>query len=36
MTTLDIAVAGQKIEEHPDDPRVILTESGIGYRVAEG
>jgi len=25
----------QKIEEHPDDPRIILTEPGIGYRVAE-
>ena len=26
----------QKIEEHPDDPRIILTEPGIGYRIAEG
>ena len=26
----------QKIEESPEDPRVILTESGIGYRIAEG
>ena len=25
----------QKIEEHADDPRIILTEPGIGYRVAE-
>jgi two-component system KDP operon response regulator KdpE len=25
----------QKIEEHPDDPRVILTEPGIGYRIAD-
>jgi two-component system KDP operon response regulator KdpE len=25
----------QKIEVHPDDPHVILTEPGIGYRVAE-
>jgi two-component system KDP operon response regulator KdpE len=25
----------QKIEEHADDPRIILTESGIGYRIAE-
>ena len=25
----------QKIEEQPDDPRVILTEPGIGYRIAE-
>lgn len=25
----------QKIEAHPDDPRIILTEPGIGYRVAE-
>jgi two-component system KDP operon response regulator KdpE len=25
----------QKIEEHPDDPRVVLTEPGIGYRIAE-
>ena len=25
----------QKIEEHPDDPRFILTEPGIGYRIAE-
>jgi len=25
----------QKIEEHPDDPRVILTEPGIGYRMAD-
>jgi two-component system KDP operon response regulator KdpE len=24
-----------KIEEHADDPRIILTEPGIGYRVAE-
>lgn len=26
----------QKVEEHVDDPRIILTEPGIGYRVAEG
>ena len=26
----------QKIEERPDDPRLILTEPGIGYRIAEG
>jgi len=26
----------QKIEAHPDDPRIILTEPGIGYRIAEG
>jgi len=25
----------QKIEERPDDPRIILTEPGIGYRIAE-
>ncbi|EGP08320.1 DNA-binding response regulator KdpE [Bradyrhizobiaceae bacterium SG-6C] len=25
----------QKIEEKPDDPRVVLTEPGIGYRVIE-
>jgi two-component system KDP operon response regulator KdpE len=25
----------QKVEEKPDDPRIILTEPGIGYRVAE-
>jgi two-component system KDP operon response regulator KdpE len=25
----------QKIEEHPNDPRVILTEPGIGYRIGE-
>jgi two-component system KDP operon response regulator KdpE len=24
----------QKIEERPDDPKVVLTESGIGYRIA--
>jgi len=24
-----------KIEEQPDDPRIILTEPGIGYRIAE-
>jgi two-component system KDP operon response regulator KdpE len=26
----------QKIEEQPDDPRIIITEPGVGYRVAEG
>lgn len=26
----------QKIEEHADDPSVLLTEPGIGYRIAEG
>ncbi len=25
----------QKIEDNPDDPRIILTEPGIGYRIAE-
>ena len=25
----------QKIEEHPNDPQVILTEPGIGYRIGE-
>ena len=25
----------QKIEEYPDDPVIILTEPGIGYRIAE-
>jgi two-component system KDP operon response regulator KdpE len=25
----------QKIEARPDDPRVVLTEPGIGYRIAE-
>jgi two-component system KDP operon response regulator KdpE len=25
----------QKIEQNPDDPRVIVTEPGIGYRIAE-
>ncbi|MDB5579092.1 MAG: two component transcriptional regulator, winged helix family, partial [Bradyrhizobium sp.] len=25
----------QKIEEHPDDPHIILTEPGIGYRISE-
>ena len=25
----------QKIEEQPDDPRIIVTEPGIGYRIAE-
>jgi two-component system KDP operon response regulator KdpE len=25
----------QKIEAHPDDPRIISTEIGIGYRIAE-
>ena len=26
----------QKIEEHADEPHIILTEPGIGYRIAEG
>jgi two-component system KDP operon response regulator KdpE len=26
----------QKIEDKPDDPQIVLTEPGIGYRVAEG
>jgi len=25
----------QKIEDRPDDPRIIVTESGVGYRIAE-
>jgi two-component system KDP operon response regulator KdpE len=25
----------QKIEERADDPRIVLTEPGIGYRIAE-
>ena len=25
----------QKLEERPDDPKIILTELGIGYRLAE-
>jgi two-component system KDP operon response regulator KdpE len=25
----------QKVEEHADDPRIILTEPGIGYRIAD-
>jgi two-component system, OmpR family, KDP operon response regulator KdpE len=25
----------QKVEEHADDPRIILTEPGIGYRISE-
>jgi two-component system, OmpR family, KDP operon response regulator KdpE len=25
-----------KIEDKPDDPQILLTEPGIGYRVAEG
>ncbi len=25
----------QKIEQNPDDPRIVLTEPGIGYRIAE-
>ena len=25
----------QKVEEHPDDPQIVLTEPGIGYRIAE-
>ncbi len=30
-----VAQLRQKIEERPDDPRIILTEPGVGYRVAE-
>jgi two-component system KDP operon response regulator KdpE len=26
----------QKVERQPDDPEIILTEPGIGYRMAEG
>ena len=26
----------QKVEDDPDDPKIILTEVGIGYRIAEG
>jgi two-component system KDP operon response regulator KdpE len=26
----------QKIEAAPDDPRIVITEPGVGYRVAEG
>jgi two-component system KDP operon response regulator KdpE len=26
----------QKVEDNPDDPRIILTEPGIGYRIADG
>jgi two-component system, OmpR family, KDP operon response regulator KdpE len=25
----------QKVEERPDDPKIVLTEPGIGYRIAE-
>ena len=25
----------QKIEDNPDDPRIIITEPGVGYRIAE-
>jgi two-component system KDP operon response regulator KdpE len=25
----------QKVEGHPDDPKIVLTEPGIGYRIAE-
>jgi two-component system, OmpR family, KDP operon response regulator KdpE len=25
----------QKVEEHPDDPKIVLTEPGIGYRIAD-
>jgi two-component system, OmpR family, KDP operon response regulator KdpE len=31
-----IAQLRQKVEARPDDPRIILTEPGIGYRIAEG
>ncbi len=30
-----VAQLRQKIEEHPDDPRIILTEPGIGYRIVD-
>ena len=30
-----IAQLRQKVEKHPDDPRIVLTEPGIGYRIAE-
>jgi len=26
----------QKVEEHSDDPQIVLTEPGVGYRIAEG
>jgi two-component system, OmpR family, KDP operon response regulator KdpE len=25
----------QKIEASPDDPKIVLTEPGVGYRIAE-
>jgi two-component system, OmpR family, KDP operon response regulator KdpE len=25
----------QKVEQNPDDPKIITTEPGIGYRIAE-
>ena len=25
----------QKIEDQPDDPQIIVTEPGVGYRIAE-
>ncbi len=30
-----VAQLRQKVEERPDDPRIILTEPGIGYRIAD-
>lgn len=30
-----VAQLRQKIEDRPDDPRIILTEPGIGYRIAD-
>ena len=30
-----IAQLRQKVERYPDDPRIVLTEPGIGYRIAE-
>jgi two-component system KDP operon response regulator KdpE len=36
MLDLIIGQLRQEIEEDPDDPKIILTELGIGYRIAEG
>jgi two-component system KDP operon response regulator KdpE len=30
-----VAQLRQKVEQKPDDPRIILTEPGIGYRISE-